>query len=74
MMILLGIQKAGAVQCFDIFLDGQWHGSRRTEAQCEDQMHRKADICMVRSVDGGVLGSEVAEAVRVASAVHRPGD
>ena len=70
-MILLGNEVDGAIQCYDIFLDGKWFGSRRTVEQCEDAMRRKADICMVRSVDRSVLGSQVAEAVRAASAVYR---
>jgi len=27
--------KHGEVQCIDIFVDGRWHGSRRTPDQCE---------------------------------------
>ena len=71
-LILLGNEIEGSIQTWDIFLDGDWHGSRLTVEQCEHAMHRDADIRLVRSMDRGILGSEVAEAVRAASAVHRP--
>lgn len=32
--------KAGAVVLYDMFIDGVWHGSRRTLAQCGAYLKR----------------------------------
>ena len=29
------LDKDGTVQLYDIYVDGEWHGSRRTLAQCD---------------------------------------
>lgn len=56
MFNVIGVSVDGEIQCFDMFLDGEWLGSRRTVEQCEHDMQRKADCRMVRFVGRRVLG------------------
>lgn len=73
MFDVIGVSVNGEIQCWDMFIDDVWLGSRRTVEQCEHDMGRKADCRMVRSVGRRVLGSKDAKALHPSGAVlwHR---
>lgn len=54
--------KHDAIQLYDIWIDGAWHGSRRTERQCRAYIAHMAKACP----HAGARGEDKASCVHIA--------